>query len=95
MTNPQNTVFSVKRFMGRKFSEVQSELKRVPYKVVDAPKSDAHIEVDMNGEKKTFSPPEVSAMILAKLKSDAEAETRREDHPGGDYRASLFQRLAA
>jgi molecular chaperone DnaK len=74
VTNPQNTVFSVKRFMGRKFSEVQSELKRVPYKVVEAANGDAHIEVDVNGEKKTFSPPEVSAMILAKLKSDAEAK---------------------
>ena len=74
ITNPQNTVFSVKRFMGRKFSEVQSELKRVPYKVVEASNGDAHIEVEVGGEKKRFSPPEVSAMILAKLKSDAEAK---------------------
>jgi len=74
VTNPQNTVFSVKRFMGRKFSEVQDELKRVPYKVVEASNGDAHIEVDVNGEKKRFSPPEVSAMILAKLKADAEAK---------------------
>jgi molecular chaperone DnaK (HSP70) len=69
ITNPQNTVFSVKRFMGRKFSEVQSELKRVPYKVVEASNGDAHIEVEVGGEKKRFSPPEVSAMILAKLKA--------------------------
>ena len=74
VTNPQNTVFSVKRFMGRKFAEVQDELKRVPYKVVAAANGDAHIEVDVNGEKKRFSPPEVSAMILAKLKADAEAK---------------------
>ncbi len=74
ITNPQNTVFSVKRFMGRKFSEVQSELKRVPYKVVEASNGDAHIEVEVGGEKKRFSPPEVSAMILAKLKADAEAK---------------------
>jgi molecular chaperone DnaK len=74
VTNPQNTVFSVKRFMGRKFAEVQDELKRVPYKVVEAPNGDAHIEVEVNGEKKRFSPPEVSAMILAKLKADAEAK---------------------
>jgi len=74
VTNPQNTVFSVKRFMGRKFAEVQDELKRVPYKVVEASNGDAHIEVDVNGEKKRFSPPEVSAMILAKLKADAEAK---------------------
>jgi molecular chaperone DnaK len=74
VTNPQNTVFSVKRFMGRKFAEVQDELKRVPYKVVEASNGDAHIEVTVNGEAKRFSPPEVSAMILAKLKADAEAK---------------------
>jgi len=74
VTNPQNTVFSVKRFMGRKFAEVQDELKRVPYKVVEASNGDAHIEVDLGGERKRFSPPEISAMILAKLKSDAEAK---------------------
>src|SRR6188768_2268697 len=62
VTNPENTVFSVKRFMGRKFSEVQDELKRVPYKVVAASNGDAHIEVLVNGEAKRFSPPEVSAM---------------------------------
>ncbi|MFV0336967.1 MAG: Hsp70 family protein, partial [Chthoniobacterales bacterium] len=74
ITNPQNTVFSVKRFMGRKFSEVGGELKRVPYKVVEAANGDAHIEVEVSGEKKRFSPPEVSAMILAKLKADAESK---------------------
>ncbi|GAB4166784.1 MAG: molecular chaperone DnaK [Terrimicrobiaceae bacterium] len=74
VTNPQNTVFSVKRFMGRKFAEVQDELKRVPYKVVEAPNGDAHIEVEVGGERKSFSPPEISAMILAKLKADAEAK---------------------
>src|SRR6187455_3543760 len=72
VTNPQNTVFSVKRFMGRKFDEVQEELKRVPYKVVRASNGDAHVEVDVDGKPKAFSPPEVSAMILAKLKADAE-----------------------
>src|SRR5450432_4505710 len=73
VTNPANTIFSVKRFMGRKFDEVHSEEHRVPYKVVKAANGDAHIQVEVNGEKKTFSPPEISAMILAKLKSDAEA----------------------
>ncbi len=72
VTNPRNTVYSVKRFMGRKFDEVQEELKRVPYKVVRASNGDAHIEVDVEGKPKAFSPPEVSAMILAKLKADAE-----------------------
>ncbi|MFZ9933632.1 MAG: molecular chaperone DnaK [Chthoniobacterales bacterium] len=74
VTNPTNTVFSVKRFMGRKFDELKDEDKRVPYKLVKAPNGDAHIELEINGQKKTFSPPEISAMILAKLKSDAEAK---------------------
>ena len=74
VTNPTNTVFSVKRFMGRKFDELKDEDKRVPYKLVKAANGDAHIELDVNGQKKSFSPPEVSAMILAKLKSDAEAK---------------------
>src|SRR3982750_3708286 len=72
ITNPENTVYSVKRFMGRKFEEVQEEIKRVPYKVVRAPNGDAAVEVETEGTTKQFSPPEVSAMILAKLKQDAE-----------------------
>jgi molecular chaperone DnaK len=74
VTNPQNTIFSVKRFMGRKFDEVQDELHRVPYKLVKAANGDAHIQVAVGGETKTYSPPEISAMILAKLKADAEAK---------------------
>src|ERR1700744_155082 len=74
VTNPQNTIFSVKRFMGRKFDEVQGELHRVPYKLVKASNGDAHISVNVNGEVKTYSPPEISAMILSKLKADAEAK---------------------
>ncbi len=74
VTNPQNTVFSIKRFMGRKFDELRDELHRVPYKVVKAANGDAHVQVDVNGEIKTYSPPEISAMILAKLKADAEAK---------------------
>jgi len=74
VTNPQNTVFSVKRFMGRKFDEVGEEAKRVPYKIVKAANGDAHIQVKSGNETKTFSPQEVSAMILAKLKTDAEAK---------------------
>src|SRR5829696_2369269 len=72
VTNPRNTVYSVKRFMGRKFEEVQEELKRVPYKVVKASNGDAAVEVEVDGKPKQFTPPEVSAMILAKLKADAE-----------------------
>src|ERR1700760_244670 len=74
VTNSQNTVFSIKRFMGRKFEEVQDEAKRVPYKIVKASNGDAHVEVQVGGERKSFSPPEISAMILAKLKADAEAK---------------------
>jgi molecular chaperone DnaK len=74
VTNAKNTVFSIKRFMGRKFDEVQTETKRVPYKSVKAANGDAHVEVEVGSEKKTFSPPEISAMILAKLKADAEAK---------------------
>jgi len=73
ITNPENTIFSIKRFMGRKYDEVTEEISRVPYKVVKAPNGDAHVQVTIKGEKKTFSPPEISAMILAKLKADAEA----------------------
>ena len=58
VTNPRNTVYSIKRFMGRKFDEVQEELKRVPYKVVRASNGDAHIEVEVEGKPKAFSPPE-------------------------------------
>src|SRR5258707_573691 len=68
VTNPENTVFSIKRFMGRKFDEVSSEASRVPYKVVRAQNGDAWVEV--RGKK--YSPPEISAMILQKLKTAAE-----------------------
>jgi len=71
VTNPENTVFSIKRFMGRKFTdvEVQRDLKLVPYKVTAAPNGDCLVHLG----GKTYSPQEVSAMILQKLKSDAEA----------------------
>ena len=69
VTNPQNTIFSVKRFVGRKEAEVREEESMVPYKVVAGPGGDARIEAD----GKQYSPPEISAMILAKLKADAEA----------------------
>ncbi len=73
VTNPRNTVFSVKRLMGRKFAELSATDKNVPYKIVQASNGDAHVEVEVGGETKTYSPQEVSAMILAKLKADAEA----------------------
>jgi Molecular chaperone len=54
VTNPQNTVFSIKRFMGRKFDEVQEEIKRVPYKVVKAANGDAHVQVEIDGSARHF-----------------------------------------
>src|SRR5438445_3850850 len=69
ITNPENTVFSIKRFMGRRYDEVQSEIKLVPYKVVKAPNGDVRIEI----RGKQYSPPEISAMLLRKLKEAAEA----------------------
>ena len=72
VTNSRNTVYSIKRFMGRKFDEVQEEIKRVPYKVVKARNGDAAVEVEVEGKTRQFSPPEISAMILSKLKADAE-----------------------
>jgi molecular chaperone DnaK len=69
VTNPQNTVFSIKRFMGRKFSEVTEEMKIVPYEVVAGPNGDARVKAG----GKEYAPPEISAMILQKLKADAEA----------------------
>src|SRR5437773_3588402 len=72
VTNARNTVYSIKRFMGRKYDEVQEEIKRVPYKVVRADNGDAAVEVEVEGRATQFSPPEISAMILAKLKTDAE-----------------------
>ena len=72
VTNSRNTVYSIKRFMGRKFSEVEEERKRVPYKVVSGPNGDAYVEVEVDGKPKQSSPAEISAMILGKLKADAE-----------------------
>src|SRR5437016_3197147 len=68
VTNPQNTIFSIKRFMGRKFGEVSEEMKIVPYEVVEGPNGDVRVKAG-----KEYAPPEISAMILQKLKADAEA----------------------
>ncbi len=69
ITNPRHTIFSIKRFMGRKYDEVAHEIGLVPYEVVKASNGDAHVKV---GDK-TYSPPEISSMIIQKLKADAEA----------------------
>ncbi len=73
VTNPKNTIFSVKRLMGRKFSEVQEEIKNLPYKVVEGPNGDAWVEVTINGKQEQFAPQQISAFVLAKLKADSEA----------------------
>src|SRR6266436_598887 len=69
ITNPRRTIYSIKRFMGRRRKEVASEEKLVPYKIVGAPADPAKVEID----GKNFTPPEISAMILRKLKEAAEA----------------------
>jgi molecular chaperone DnaK len=69
VTNPQNTISSIKRFMGRKFDEVDEEMKIIPYEVVRGPNGDARVKAG----GKEYAPPEISAMILQKLKADAEA----------------------
>ena len=71
VVNPENTISSVKRFMGRRYDEIASERDMVSFKVVEGPTGDARIEVPVNGQ--TYTPQEVSAMILGKLKADAEA----------------------
>jgi molecular chaperone DnaK len=69
VTNPQNTIFSIKRFMGRKFSEVSEEMTMIPYEVEQGPNGDVRVKA----EGKEYAPPEISAMILQKLRADAEA----------------------
>ncbi len=71
VVNPDNTVYSIKRFMGRRYDEVESERKMVPFQVIRGPASDARVKLPING--KEYSPQEISAMILGKLKTDAEA----------------------
>jgi molecular chaperone DnaK len=69
--NPENTIYSIKRFMGRRYDEVEAERKIVPFEVIAGPAEDARVKVPMTGRE--YSPQEISAMILGKLKTDAEA----------------------
>src|SRR5512145_2107553 len=69
--NAENTVYSIKRFMGRRYDEVETERKMVPYPIVKGPSGDARVKLPVTG--KEYSPQEISAMVLGKLKSDAEA----------------------
>ncbi len=80
VTNPENTLYSIKRFMGRKFEEVQGEIKQVPYKVEKASNGDVRI----NADGKQYSPPEIAAMVLQKLKQSAE------DYLGGKVEQAVI-----
>jgi molecular chaperone DnaK len=95
VTNPENTVFSIKRFMGRRHSEVSSEEKIVPYKIVGNPEE--LVKVTVRG--KEYTPPEVSAMILQDDSPRPQENRRRlsgrNNHAGGYHRAGLLQRLPA
>ncbi len=71
VVNPENTVFSIKRFMGKSYTEAQAEGERLPYRVVGGPNNDARVDIPATG--KQYTPQEISAMVLAKLKKDAEA----------------------
>jgi molecular chaperone DnaK len=71
ITNPENTVFSIKRFMGRRYDETEIERQMVPFEVVQGPVADARVKIPVNGRE--YTPQEISAMILQKLKKDAEA----------------------
>ncbi len=73
ITNPANTIFSAKRLIGRKFREVQNNVQHLPFKVVDGKNGDAFIECQVGGKAERFAPEQISAMVLAKLKADAEA----------------------
>jgi len=73
VTNPSNTIFSAKRLIGRKFSEIKDEISTLPYKVVEGKNGAAIIECEIEGKAETFMPEQISSMILAKLKADAEA----------------------
>ena len=73
VTNPRNTIFSAKRLIGRKFSEVQEEAKNLPYKVVEGKNGDAYIEAQVGDKTEKFAPQQIAAFVLQKLKADAEA----------------------
>lgn len=72
VTNPKNTIFSAKRLIGHKYSEIKDSVKNLPYKVIEGKNGDAWIECQVGGKTEQFSPEQISSMVLAKLKADAE-----------------------
>ena len=88
--NPENTVYSIKRFMGRRFDEVETERQMVSYQVIQGPTNDARVRIPIM--KTDYTPQDISSMILGKLKQDAEAYPGRTCKAGCDYRTSLLQR---
>ena len=91
VTNPENTIFSAKRFIGRRFEEAAEDIKRMPFKSMRG----AHGEVDFEIRGKKVTPPEVSAKVLGKLKKAAEDHPGRKGHRGSHHGTGLLQRLAA
>jgi molecular chaperone DnaK len=73
VTNPRNTIFSAKRLIGRKFSEIRDEAKNMPFKVVEGKNGDAYVEVQLGDKTEQFAPQQISAFVLGKMKADAEA----------------------
>jgi molecular chaperone DnaK len=86
--NAENTVYSIKRFIGRKFNEVEAERQMVSYKVIEGPAGDARVFVPQTN--KEYSPQEISAMILGKIKADAEAYLGEKVIASSHYRTGLF-----
>ena len=72
VTNPENTIFSAKRLIGRKYTEVKAEVESLPYKVVSGKNGDAYVRCTVNGKEEDYAPEQIASMVLAKLKADAE-----------------------
>lgn len=91
ITNPKRTIFSIKRFMGETYDQVQSEIERAPYKVVRGDNNTPRVDID----GRQYTPQEISAIILQKMKKDGRGLPGAGGFGSGDYRSGLFLRLAA
>ena len=91
VTNPENTVFSIKRFMGRRFNEVSEEMKMVPYAVVAASNGDVRVKI----VDQDYAPPQISAMVLAEAQAGGRGVSGPDGDARGDHGAGLLQRRAA